>query len=150
MGGTQGIERVQTFLHLLSTMAEGMSDAELLSTPEVATSPSDGASDLVEQVLQRIYVRTDAEVRLSDLAADVNMSASTLSRYFTRATGQTIRDTVRQLRLVRARQLLAGTDHSVAWIADASGYKNLSNFNRQFLRDIGMTPREYRRSIVGG
>jgi AraC-like DNA-binding protein len=32
---------------------------------------------------------------------------------------------------------------SVAQVASASGYNNMSNFNRQFLSEVGMTPSAY-------
>jgi AraC-like DNA-binding protein len=73
------------------------------------------------------------------------MSDSTFSRYFKAASGQTFTDMVMQLPLTRACRLLRRTTDSVADIATSVGYQNLSNFNRQFLRAYGMTPRQYRK-----
>jgi AraC-like DNA-binding protein len=40
--------------------------------------------------------------------------------------------------------VLAFTDDPIIDIAQASGYHNLSNFNRQFRIEHGVTPSEYR------
>jgi len=34
---------------------------------------------------------------------------------------------------------------SISTICAASGYKNIANFNRQFLAEMGMTPTAYRK-----
>jgi AraC-like DNA-binding protein len=50
-----------------------------------------------------------------------------------------------RLRIAQACRLLVSTDLKVPRICDEVGYTNLSNFNRQFLTETGVTPREYRR-----
>lgn len=77
------------------------------------------------------------------------MSESAFSRYFKAASGSTFTDMVRRLRLTRACWLLERTEMPIASIASTVGYRNLSNFNRQFLRSYGTTPREYRRAAMG-
>lgn len=144
MGTSHGIGRVEALLRILRLLAEGLAAARPLATPGVSTVPHAQASDIVEIVLREIYVNIGVQVRLDDIARRVGMSPSSLSRYFTRSTGQTLRDTLRRLRLVRARQLLDTTDKPITRIATECGYNNLSNFNRQFLRETGLTPREYR------
>jgi AraC-like DNA-binding protein len=43
--------------------------------------------------------------------------------------------------------MLLQTNRPIAEICFDAGYQNLSNFNRQFRAETGMTPREYRRKI---
>lgn len=72
------------------------------------------------------------------------MSEPTFSKYFKRAAGVTFSNMVKRLRIAHARRLLDTTDLSTAKVARASGYNNLSNFNRQFLAEVGLTPTAYR------
>jgi len=51
---------------------------------------------------------------------------------------------VKKLRIAHARHLLDSTDQPVSRIATLSGYRNIANFNRQFLAEVGMTPSRYR------
>ena len=74
------------------------------------------------------------------------MKGPTFSRWFQRATGQNFTDMVRKLRLANARRLLDQTERPVSSICYEVGFSNLSNFNRQFLAEVGMTPRQYRNS----
>ena len=74
------------------------------------------------------------------------MSESAFSRYFKTASGLTFSAMVRKLRVANACRLLEAGDLAISAIASTTGYPNLANFNRQFLAETGMTPRDYRRS----
>jgi AraC-like DNA-binding protein len=63
---------------------------------------------------------------------------------------KTFIDYVTELRIGRACGLLAGTDRTVADIAFATGFRNLSNFNRHFARLKHTTPRDYRKRTRAG
>ena len=65
------------------------------------------------------------------------MSEPTFSKYFKTATGMTFSSMVKKLRIAYARRLLDTTEHSVAQVAEMSGYHNMANFNRQFLAEVG-------------
>jgi AraC-like DNA-binding protein len=52
---------------------------------------------------------------------------------------------VKKLRIAHARRLLDTTTASIAQVAELSGYRNMANFNRQFLAEVGATPTAYHR-----
>ena len=56
----------------------------------------------------------------------------------------TWRAALRRLRVLRAIEQLAGTEHSVTQIAVDVGYTSLSAFQAAFRDLIGQTPSEYR------
>ena len=145
IGHSDGVARLQHILALLATLDGAPShEARLLASPW--TPPVDGRADLVDDILDYIFTHLEGEVRMADAAARVGLSESGFSRYFSRASGQSFTDTVRKLRLAQACQLLENSDYPVAAICRRVGYHNLSNFNRQFLREHHLTPREYRRA----
>ncbi len=57
-------------------------------------------------------------------------------------------DNVLELRLERAVKLLIETDYPVEIIAGMVGYANISGFYKQFCRNYGMTPNEYRKKFL--
>ena len=91
-----------------------------------------------------IFNNIDKKISLSDAAKLSFMSESTFSRVFKEASGLNFSEMIRKLRIEHGCKLLTSTDLSIALIAKDCGYTNLSNFNRQFLREIGTTPRDFR------
>lgn len=86
------------------------------------------------------------EVRLEDMA-----SVACMSRYhFLRAFRQTFRRTpyqyLKELRMEKARKMLAGTDIPISSIGFSLGYQNLSSFSRVFRQSEGVAPAIYRHS----
>jgi AraC-like DNA-binding protein len=145
IGHSTGLARLAHITALLHTLAEAPpGEHELLASPGMTPTPDGRASNIVDLAMREIFANRDGSVRLTDIAARVGMSQSGLSRYFARATGQSFSDTLRKLRLAKARQLLEFSDEPITVIARSSGYNNLSNFNRQFRQEHGLTPSEFR------
>jgi AraC-like DNA-binding protein len=63
---------------------------------------------------------------------------------FRTLTGQTPNEFVNLLRVQNAMELLRTTDHAMIEVAEDSGFQSLSTFNKQFKRQVGTFPREYR------
>lgn len=147
VGHSTGTRRLRHLLDLLTVLDEAPpEDTRLLATPWTPALDGAEASDLVEATLAYIFRNVGGDLRMADAAARVGMSESGFSRSFQRASGQTFTDTVRKLRLTHACHLLEQTDSSIAAVSREVGYRNLSNFNRQFRATYDRTPREHRRA----
>ncbi|WP_158299431.1 helix-turn-helix domain-containing protein [Paenibacillus antri] len=80
-----------------------------------------------------------------DTVADyVQRSTSFLSRIFKEATGQTVNDYLIQLRIRRAKELLANPALSLEDICRDIGYANVSYFSKLFKSRTGLTPGQFR------
>lgn len=86
-----------------------------------------------------------APVSVPVLADLVGFSPSHFSARFKSVTGFSVLDYVKRLRMARSRQLLITSEHSVAEIAAAVGYRDPFYFSRQFHEVNGQSPREFRR-----
>ena len=86
----------------------------------------------------------DCQPSLEELAAFVNISARTLSRYL-EAEGVGFREISLRVRTERAREMLAATDMTVTGIAYRLGYKDVASFVRSFRRQTGQSPTTWRR-----
>lgn len=98
----------------------------------------------VERLLARL--QEDNTVSVADLARQLDMTASTFSRWFRREVGKPCVVYLAELRVGHACEDLLASDRSVVDIAFASGFRNLANFNRWFRRVKGMSPTEYRKA----
>ena len=81
---------------------------------------------------------------LSELAGQLHYDFYWLSKEIKKITGKTYTELLQEKRLNQAAYLLEHTTMSVADIAVAVGYDNISYFHRIFGRRYGMTPRQYR------
>jgi AraC family transcriptional regulator of arabinose operon len=82
---------------------------------------------------------------LSEVANTFHLSPSRLSALFKDETGMTVFGWRDEKRMIRAAQLLRGTDQSIAKISEAIGISDPAYFTRIFHRLVGSTPRDYRK-----
>lgn len=102
----------------------------------------------IERVLDHLHAHYREPVSVAALAEVAALSPSGFHRLFRRHTRLTVTAYVAQLRIGQACALLVNTSQPIAHVAEAVGYANLANFNRQFRATKGMTPRDFRRSFA--
>jgi AraC-like DNA-binding protein len=87
----------------------------------------------------------EAPLRLDALARDARLSPFHFLRTFERLTGVTPHQYILRARLRGAALRLAGGHDKILDIALDSGFGDVSNFNRAFRTEFGISPRTYRR-----
>lgn len=100
----------------------------------------------VTRVLRRIEAEPDGQHELSDLAAEARLSPYHFLRCFEETTGTTPHQYLLRLRLRRAAMRVKEETTKIVDVAFDCGFGDVSNFNRAFRAEFGMSPREYRRS----
>lgn len=98
----------------------------------------------INKVMEYIRKNYQQQVRLSDIAALINMSEPSFCRFIKQRTSKCFIDFLTDIRLGYAIRLLIDSTQSVAEIGYACGFNNLSNFNRIFKKKKGMPPTEFR------
>ncbi len=81
---------------------------------------------------------------LQELADELHMHWSAVSKRITRYFDCTFKDLLQEKRLQKAATRLATTDLSVGDVILSVGYENTSHFHRIFRQKYGVSPREYR------
>ena len=93
------------------------------------------------------YIQTNyLDVTLEDLSEKFYLSKPYLSKYIKEKSGVTFGETVKHVRMKKARALLKSTNMTVENIALSVGYQNVEHFNRLFKKAYKMTPVQYRNS----
>ena len=141
----RGIERIRQFLACLDIIA-GDVKASPLASARFDLSSRLQQPARINRVCDYVLRNLSSPVSLDRAAKAVHMTPSSLSRFFRRETGRTFMSYVNDLRIGEACRLLMESEHSIAEICYASGFNNLSNFNRRFRETHGMTPSEFRAS----
>jgi AraC-like DNA-binding protein len=88
-----------------------------------------------------------AEVTLGDCAHEAGLSPWHLLRSFRDAFGETPKEFHTRLRLEQAKHLLTVTDRSVTEICFDVGFSSLGTFSALFKRQVGFSPKAFRRKI---
>jgi AraC family transcriptional regulator len=99
----------------------------------------------VTRVVRMLDEEAPADTSLGRLAAEANLSRYHFLRTFERVTGVTPHQYVLRTRLRRAAVRLATESSRVIDVALDLGFRDLSNFNRAFRAEFGVSPRAYRR-----
>jgi AraC-like DNA-binding protein len=98
-----------------------------------------GSAERIRDVLR---ARVSDDFTLDELAREVSLSRAYVVRTFQRAFHLTPYEYLMQLRVARARTLLAKGDRPID-VAHACGFYDQSHLNRWFRKTVGVTPKEY-------
>jgi AraC family transcriptional activator FtrA len=95
-------------------------------------------------LFDNMRARLGEEQPVADLAAEAGMSVRTFLRRFKAATGLPPGEWLLTERLVRARELLETTGHSIESIANATGFGSAATLRHHFRARLGTSPAAYR------
>ena len=119
------------------------------SLPRHAESECKKLSDYrVQRVVDYFESSYGEEASLKDLAAIVGLTPIYFLKAFKKATGKTPHRYLRDLRMEKARELLADPHLSILSVAIAVGYTSQSHFTHVFRKEMGITPARYRIEIL--
>ncbi len=93
-----------------------------------------------------IYYQYDISVE--DIAASAGLNRKALYTIFKKLTGFSTRDYLIYYRMCKATELLKTTNHPVETIAVSVGYSDQFHFSKEFKKNVGISPSEYRRVIA--
>jgi len=139
-----GARRIALFMQLVELLTAA-NNRVALTTSDYQPDPSGYMSIGTNKALAFIRERLTEPFSETDLAAIAGQTPSAFSRSFRKHTGFSVVQYVNRLRINLACQLLMSSeDMPVIDICYASGFNNLSNFNRHFLAQKGMPPSRFR------
>ena len=108
--------------------------------------PSENADTRrLKTILQDVTTHYAETLSVAEAAGVCQCSPSHFMRWFRQMTGQSFTEYLNACRLNAAAEALRSTDDTVLAVAERTGFKNLSYFNRAFKARFGLTPREYRK-----
>lgn len=137
----------------VSPDASGMASEDAEGTTQ-KTKPDTNEEDIkiietLETFLKRTPVHLDPNLTLSRLARRVHLPEKRLSTAVNRVTGSNVSRYINAWRIRHACELLEnGASATDAMLA--SGFNTKSNFNREFSREKGVPPSQWRMSVQSG
>jgi AraC-like DNA-binding protein len=101
---------------------------------------------LVRRAMAFVHAHYTEPLRREQIASHVAVSADYLADCFRQEFGVTPTTYLHRYRIHQARELLLTSDMTIAAVALAVGFSESAHFTRAFHREVGISPRAYRRS----
>ena len=100
--------------------------------------------EMMKKVMEAINEHLDdSDFNVESLADIIGMSRAQLHRRVKEATGITVGEFIRNLRLQQAARMLEKGDNTIQQVAWAVGFSNPTHFSAAFKRYFGVPPMEY-------
>lgn len=119
----------------LTGLRENLIFLERINTP--------GKIESIRKYLEENYT---GKLRIRDVARKFYVSVSFLSHNFKRELNVSFTDYINAFRVNKAKEMLSDTRLSVSEIAMMTGFGSISQFNRVFLAETGMSAKKYRQA----
>lgn len=130
--------QLQTRLLLLQFLME------ILKAQPLIHSPNEAPDRMQKELLEYIRMHYCDKITLNQLAQVFHLSPKYLSRFFKEHFHLTLTQYISHLRMNHARKLLDTTNLPVTEVAVQSGFSGVSFFIREFKRENGLSPRQWR------
>ncbi|MCB1229319.1 MAG: helix-turn-helix domain-containing protein [Verrucomicrobiae bacterium] len=137
-------DRYQGMVTLIGVFALQLSE----SLNRLMIEDSNSEPPVVISAKQYINANLEDRITLDDVAAHVCVSPYYFCKIFKQATGMTLTEYVNRRRIERAKRKLLIPHARVTEVAYDVGYQSLSQFNRSFLKYVGMSPTQFRERSV--
>ncbi|MFI8377327.1 AraC family transcriptional regulator [Leeuwenhoekiella sp. NPDC079379] len=142
------LERFMSFIRLLYHLNKAKK--ELLSNFTKNSKYTDTEGQRMSTVFDYCLTNFKERVTLTEIAEIAAMSPTAFCRFFKERTNKTFNQFLLELRIEHACQMLRTNEdqEAIATIAYSCGFNSVSNFNRYFKRQKGISPREYKNQIA--
>lgn len=139
----KGIDKMIDFFHIIKILAASDNKGYLCSENYKLAFDEKGNRRMTDVYT---YIRENyfRPISLESIAKIAMMSPIAFSRYFKKNCGAGFVEYLNRVRTNKACYLLRETEYQVQDIANECGFASISNFNKQFRKTEGISPRDYR------
>jgi AraC family transcriptional regulator of adaptative response / methylphosphotriester-DNA alkyltransferase methyltransferase len=106
--------------------------------------------DLIEKTKHIFDTCFDDRDKLAAEIKELNISQNYFIHLFRQQFNMTPLEYINKLRVEKAMQLLSDTDINILNVALLCGFGSLSTFYEFFKKQVGLTPKEYRKTNISG
>jgi AraC-like DNA-binding protein len=143
MINSSGINKMIDFFNLLKLMCNS-EKKRLLCSENYKQAFDERGNKRMAEVYSFIRENYSSQVTLEKISKIAHMSPFAFSRFFKKNSGAGFVEYLNRVRTNKACYLLRETDYQVHDIAVECGFGSISNFNKQFRKTEGISPRDYR------
>ncbi|MCR4989274.1 MAG: helix-turn-helix domain-containing protein [Lachnospiraceae bacterium] len=119
-----------------------------ISCQNIGSKREERSTDTIKIAKDYIGDNFSKDISLDDVSRIVNISPYYFSKLFKESTGENFIEYLTNIRIEKAKELLAGSDMSMKEICMMCGYQDPNYFSRTFKKNVGITPTEYKEQNV--
>lgn len=139
----KSFNRLLLLLEILNDLAQS-TEFKYLSTDNFDIASNRKEINRVQTVYNYIHQNYHKKVTLDEAISLVNLSKSAFCKFIKRKTNKTFSQIVNQIRLQKAMNLLLETEKPIMQVCFEVGYNDPSYFFKQFQKETGFSPKEFR------
>lgn len=143
----KGFDRMNNFFRMMDIIGKSNSNLNLASEEYLRKRFTTG-NRRIAMLHDYLMHHYREEIDLKQLADLVSMAEGSLCRFFKMNVGASIFEYLNRIKVDFACKLLMDPDMSIMDVCLDSGFNNLSHFNKQFRKNTGVTPSEYRKRFL--
>lgn len=117
------------------------------SAESIANVKTEKLNGIIKKSLKFIHANFSKDISLDDVSYEVDVTPYYFSRLFKEEIGVNFIEYVTNLRINKAKELLANEDFSMKEICMEVGYADPNYFSRTFKKREGVSPSEYREGL---
>jgi two-component system response regulator YesN len=118
---------------------------EALLTQNHSEQPS---MDVVDYVVANIEMNYMNNIGIGQIAGELNITSSYLSKLFHKKTGTTFVKYLTRVRILKAKELLMESNLQIQQVAEQVGYYSTRHFTKLFTEAVGVYPSDFKRSMM--
>jgi two-component system response regulator YesN len=99
---------------------------------------------VIHQIKEYIHKNINQSISTIDIAKETNFNPAYISNFFKKKTGKNLTDYITEVKMEKAKELLASSNYKVNQIAEMVGYSDQRYFCLVFKKYSGMTPTQFR------
>jgi AraC-like DNA-binding protein len=143
MINNKGIDKMIDFFNIIKILSSS-GKREFLCSENYKLAFDERGNKRMSDVYAFIRENYFKPIPLEKIARIAKMSPIAFSRYFIKNSGAGFIEYLNRVRTNKACYLLRETEYPVHDIAQECGFASISNFNKQFRKTEGISPRDYR------
>jgi AraC-like DNA-binding protein len=143
MVNNKGIEKMISFFNIIKILCSPEKKVPLCSD-NYKLDYDERGNKRMANVYSYIRENYFKKITLEKISKIAKMSPFAFSRYFKKNSGAGFVEYLNRVRTNKASYLLRETDYHVNDIANECGFASISNFNKQFRKNEGISPTDYR------
>lgn len=122
--------------------------ADIYEKPKATLDHHSGSISLFNQAISYMNNNINRNIKISEIAEAINISEIYLYKIFMKHANRSPQQLLLSYRIQLAKNYLSNPDLSIKTIASELGFSNANHFSSIFKKSTGVSPKEYRLSIV--